>query len=227
LIIDGASTDGSTDVIKKYADKIAYWTSEPDTGVYSAMNKGIRQAKGDYLLFINSGDYLTEDADLTAVTKHIQGEDLVYFNLRLLFSTGVIKTKKFPAHPDFKYFTVETLPHPATFIKKELFLKFGLYDEKMKICSDWAFFVRAVCLEHCSYKYVDDSFSLFCLDGMSYDKSNQQLVFDEKLAYMQQHFGLYVGLFQDWYSRGLELKKIKRNFFVRVLKRLKLIQLEE
>ena len=61
IVIDGASTDGSVEVIKKYADKLAYWVSEPDKGIYSAMNKGIVRARGEYLLFINSGDWLADD----------------------------------------------------------------------------------------------------------------------------------------------------------------------
>ncbi len=56
IIIDGASTDGSIDVIKKFEDKIDWWASEPDTGIYNAMNKGIKIATGDYCQFLNSGD---------------------------------------------------------------------------------------------------------------------------------------------------------------------------
>ena len=219
IVIDGKSSDGSVEVIEKYASHINYWISEQDAGIYNAMNKGIQQAKGEYLLFINSGDFLAEDADLSKITENITGEDLVYFNLRLFFNTGEIKVKSYPDFLDFKYFSIESLPHPATFIKKQLFLNLGLYDECMKICADWAFFVRAICLGSSTYKHVNESFSVFCLDGMSSDKENQQRIFAEKLAYIELNFKLYVSLFRDWYDQKLELTKIKREPVFRVLKK--------
>jgi glycosyltransferase involved in cell wall biosynthesis len=223
LVIDGFSSDNSVNIIKQQADKITYWISEPDSGIYSAMNKGIRQAKGDYVLFINSGDYLAEDADLSAIMKHVEDEDLVYFDLYLQYKTGIISTKEYPKLLSFKYFLEDTLPHPATFIKRELFLKFGLYDERMKICSDWAFFIRAICLEHCSYKYVDNSFSVFCMDGLSSDEANEQLILDEKKAYLQQDFGVYMSLIQEYKKQKIELNTLYRRILIRILIRLKLI----
>ena len=70
IIIDGGSTDGSVDVIKKYADRIDYWVSEPDKGIYNAMNKGIIKAKGEYLNFMNSGDCFYDNEVLSNVYQN-------------------------------------------------------------------------------------------------------------------------------------------------------------
>ncbi|MEB3375019.1 glycosyltransferase [Bacteroides sp. CR5/BHMF/2] len=82
IIIDGASTDNSINIIKKYASHLSYWVSEPDKGIYNAMNKGIIKAKGNYLLFLNSGDWLENDI-LTRVFKESFTEDIVYADLYL------------------------------------------------------------------------------------------------------------------------------------------------
>ena len=80
IVIDGASVDGSADVIREYADKIHYWISEPDTGIYNAMNKGILQAKGDYCLFLNSGDALYTTTVLEEVFNQNFSEDIIIGN---------------------------------------------------------------------------------------------------------------------------------------------------
>ena len=80
IIIDGGSTDGSVDIIKEYNDKISYWISEKDKGIYNAMNKGIRVSTGDYLLFLNSGDHLSENNVLEKVFPYLDGTDFVYGN---------------------------------------------------------------------------------------------------------------------------------------------------
>ena len=80
IIIDGASTDESVDVIKEYADRITYWVSEPDTGIYNAMNKGILKANGEYCLFLNSGDWLYDNDVLNDVFSISPTEDIVYGN---------------------------------------------------------------------------------------------------------------------------------------------------
>ena len=77
IIIDGGSTDGSVDVIKKYANRIDYWVSEPDSGRYPAMNKGINQAKGDYLNFMNSGDTFYSSTVLVDIAKMNYTEDII------------------------------------------------------------------------------------------------------------------------------------------------------
>jgi glycosyltransferase involved in cell wall biosynthesis len=221
IVIDGNSTDGSVEIIKKYQDKISYWLSEPDKGIYNAMNKGIKQATGEYVIFINSGDTLRDDADMQKVLRHITGEDIIYFNLEISdinMNTNYIK--EYPNHPDFKYFAEDTLPHTASFIKRELLVKYGYYSELNTIASDWAFFMDAVCLLNCTYKHINDCFSTFYIDGISSNATNRQLLINERNKHIATAYPLYNSLYEDWINKKQELYKLKTSVSVRYLKRL-------
>ena len=150
IIIDGGSTDGSLDIIKRYEDNISCWVSEQDKGVYNAMNKGIKMAKGEYLQFLNSGDSLINSDVLNKVFKENKTEDIIYGNLMI--------GKKFLKSPpvlSFLVFFNDTINHQASFIKKALFEKYGLYREDLKIVSDWEFFMKTILFENCTHKYID------------------------------------------------------------------------
>ena len=85
IIIDGGSTDGTLDVIKKYADKIAYWVSEPDKGIYDAMNKGIKVATGEWINFMNCGDYFVANNTLESVF----GSGKIYKKAEILYGDSI------------------------------------------------------------------------------------------------------------------------------------------
>jgi glycosyltransferase involved in cell wall biosynthesis len=136
ILIDGGSEDGSINMIEKYTDKITYFTSESDNGIYEAMNKGVKKAKGEYCLFLNSGDWLVNDSVLEeAFCVFPDNIDIVYGNINV---DGLVK--KYPGYLSFNYFLFDSLPHPASFIKKSLFNQYGGYDEGLGIVSDWKFF---------------------------------------------------------------------------------------
>lgn len=146
IIIDGGSKDGSVDIIKKYENKINNWISEEDRGIYSAMNKGIKNATGEYCLFLNSGDYLYSPTVLESVFRDSPISDLICCLLNIEKADGSdpeiysIDTERITN----RYMFVRSLPHPSTLIKKELFGKYGLYDESFKIAGDYEFFVRVI-----------------------------------------------------------------------------------
>lgn len=221
LVIDGGSTDGSVDILKKNEDKINYWISEPDSGIYNAMNKGIMQAKGEYILFINSGDVIRRDADIKTIISLLGGEDIVYFDLEIADSiAGSSYIKKYPDHPDFKYFMEDTLPHTASFIRKKLLQEYGYYSESMKIAADWAFFTDSICLNNCSYKHVDGCFSTFYIDGISSQPENRRLLLAERKAHIKASYPLYYSLYNEWIEKKEELYKLKTSASVRYLRKL-------
>lgn len=167
IVIDGASTDGSIDVIKKFENAITYWISEPDTGIYNAMNKGIVKASGDYLLFLNSGDYLYNSDVLRKFIESDYDEDVIYGNIRCDFGNG-LEVRSYYGEVTLRTFVEETINHSGcAFIKKELFDKYGLYDEKLKIVSDWKFFLVAIGLGTASVRHVDYVISVFDTNGIS------------------------------------------------------------
>ncbi len=199
IVIDGASTDGSVDVIEQYADKITYWVSESDKGIYNAMNKGILQAKGEYCLFLNSGDYLLENKVLADFFSFDIKEDIVYGKLYLWYNEYEKSMKEYSDCLNFSYFLYETLPHPATFIKKDLFTKNGLYIDSYKIVSDWAFFVLNICKFNCSYRYVPLCLSVFDMYGMS-STADPEILKNEKNDFLMKNFPCFLKDLDDLFS---------------------------
>jgi glycosyltransferase involved in cell wall biosynthesis len=132
IIIDGGSNDGSLEYIKTNEDVFDYWVSESDNGVYHAMNKGIKNANGEYLFFLNSGDQFYNKKVLEKNNSFLKEKDIIYFNLKVIDENKVF-IKEYPEVLSFSYFVKDTLPHPATFIKKELFDRIGLYDENLRM----------------------------------------------------------------------------------------------
>ncbi|MDR1737562.1 MAG: glycosyltransferase [Candidatus Symbiothrix sp.] len=170
LIIDGASTDTSKSVIKKYADKITYWISEPDSGIYNAMNKGIRRAKGDYLLFINSGDTLYNTDVLSDIFEQVAAKnepELVYGDLQRVFPGAHTDIVSMPKTVTMFRMIYSTLAHPVTFIKKDLFDKYGLYREDLRIVSDWVFFLKLIIERNVSQLHLPIVVASFDMSGIS------------------------------------------------------------
>lgn len=166
IVIDGASTDGSVDVIKKYADRLTHWVSEPDTGIYNAMNKGTRLAQGEYCLYLNSGDFLAADDVLEKAFSHNFTEDIVSCNC-LDFDEKYEWLKVPPRNVSLFTFMGGSLPHPTSFIKRELLNRLGGYNESYRIMSDWCFFLEAVVVQNCSYRTLNVLLSKFNCFGIS------------------------------------------------------------
>ena len=197
IIVDGLSDDGSIDIIKKYESEITHSVIEADNGIYHAMNKGIRFAKGDYIIFLNSGDVFTDNTVLNSVIQEIKNEDFISCNLMLVSPVGK-SLKIYPDFPTFKYFLEDSLPHPATFIKRSLFDISGGYDERFKICSDWMFFIIMLCKHDATHKHLPVTLSEFQLDGKSSLVENLELIKNERKQILEAHFSRYTDLIQEW-----------------------------
>nr|WP_302831233.1 glycosyltransferase family 2 protein [uncultured Bacteroides sp.] len=169
IVIDGGSTDGSKEVILKNQKLFSYWCSEKDNGVYNAMNKGIRRAVGNYLFFLNSGDYFHDSTVLEDVKHFLEsGEDIVYGDL--LLSGGELDGKELisPDLLDIEFFFKTTIGHQACFIKRPL-LQESLYNENLKLVSDFEFLVKKIVFEDASYKHVRRIISVYDVCGISSD----------------------------------------------------------
>jgi glycosyltransferase involved in cell wall biosynthesis len=184
IIIDGGSSDDSLNVIEKNKNEIAYFVSENDKGIYNAMNKGILAAKGQYVLFLNSGDFLINELVLVKAKEYfVQNSDFICGNLYYELN-GESIVKKHPDQLTFSYLVSKTIYHPSTFIKRELFDKFGLYNEENKIVSDWEFFFKALALNGASYLKIDKTITNFDMMGISSTQIN--LVLKEKKEVFQK-----------------------------------------
>ncbi len=189
IIIDGGSTDGSIDLILSCQNKITSWVSEKDYGIYNAMNKGIKMARGEYLLFLNSGDILVSFDVLEKMMSSEDGtNELVYGNLKRRFPDGFLDTVDMPELITLDFLTNMVLCHPVTFIKKSLFLKHGMYREDLEIVSDWAFILKIFVHDSPKYKYKNILVSEFSMDGISSDIANVNLISYERKKIIDELF---------------------------------------
>lgn len=201
IIIDGGSSDGSLIEIEKYAKKINYWTSEKDKGIFNAQNKGIAVAKGDYCLFLNSGDCLADENVLQNVFSGNISADIIYGDLITVDAPGFKKHLKSPDHVGIKRMLTDTLWHPVSFIKKNLFSKHGNYNEKYKIVSDYEFFVRVIILKKVSLQYIPIDVSVFDTSGISSDMSKRRELEAERKMVQDKYFNPILLFFFRMYSK--------------------------
>lgn len=173
IIIDGGSTDGTLDIIRKYAGHICYWVSEPDKGIYDAMNKGIAKATGDYINFMNAGDSFISSEVLPKVISYLGEEDIISGNEIAIRNEKIEDYTKSPQKINFEFLCNDCLRHQATFIKTSL-LKQTMYDTTLKIAADWKFWFVQLLINKCSYKAIDVDICLFSRNGIStIDTANQ------------------------------------------------------
>lgn len=176
IIIDGGSTDESKDIIAKYtqrSSKLAYWISEPDRGIYDGMNKGIQQASGEYLYFLNSGDYLSDN-----ILAQIPWNKATYIagDVMLVKPQETINVKS-PDVPNIIFFLEKSLPHQACFIHRNLF-KEGGYSTDYKIISDWIHSVQSIVFENSTYVHVSLTIATCDGSGLSsdFDKTQKERI---------------------------------------------------
>ncbi len=205
IIIDGGSTDESKAIIKQYGDGLDYWVSEPDHGIYHAMNKGIRKATGNYLLFLNSGDCLYDKEVFEKLNVLLNDSYDIYYG-DIIYDEITRQSKRtFPDQLNFSFFLEHNLSHQASFIRKNLFDQYFYYDEDFKIVSDWAFFIYVICKQNASYKHLDLVITTYDATGLSSDLSNHKVMHTERAKVIERDFPLFI---QDYQT--LSLLKSKR-----------------
>lgn len=245
IIIDGGSTDDSVDIIREYAEDqtsnikhqtshIVKWTSEPDKGIYNAMNHGIEIALGrrvvnedhtsnithntsqeslcDYVQILNSGDLLAAPdvtermmsaicaqqsvlSNQTSNIRHqtsVENRPAIFYGNMLKSYDGKTIINRDTCGGDmytpesFLYFYKGTLNHDCAYIRRDLFEKYGLYNEQMKICSDWEWYVRAIVLGGEKPVYTNIDVTIFDMNGVSesYGK-NADIIKRERREYLE------------------------------------------
>jgi len=187
LVIDGGSTDGSIDIIKEFENRITYWISEPDNGIYHAMNKGILHAKGDYCQFLNSGDWLAANNVIEKMLNALPECSIFYGNMLKQLPNGKLyRDCGGKGAVSMLTFYRGTLNHSPAFIKRSLFEQYGLYDETLKIVSDWKWYFIVIALNNETVKYTNQDITIFDMEGISVtnpllDRTERRLVLEELL----------------------------------------------
>ena len=202
IVIDGGSTDGSKELIEQNKSYFAYWCSEPDNGIYNAMNKGIAKAQGEYLFFLNSGDCLHEKDTLSKVFCHQELADVVYGDVNRV-SNYSSYIHYYPHKLTTHYLITDGLCHQATFIRATLLKGYG-YREDLKQISDWyktvEWFRQGKTFAHTGLIIAD--YDMNGISSIAYDKSEEDILHEnifgkenirwvEESIEMQRMFDLY------------------------------------
>ena len=243
VIIDGCSTDGSVEVIKEYVaanpsndsffKHTIKWVSEKDNGIYNAMNKGIRKATGSYVEILNSGDNLASPDVTDRMVRALEKNEypaIIYGNMLKSFDGKTILNKDTCggacATDSFLYFYNGTLNHDCAYIRRDLFDKYGLYNEEMKICSDWEWYVKAIAIGGEKAVYTDIDVTIFDMNGVSESHGkNADLIKKERREYLEKILPAAVLHDYDKYAFPVEeYNRLKKHhlwplvyFFERVL----------
>ncbi len=172
IIIDGDSQDNTISIIEKYLGKITKFISEPDEGIYSAMNKGIRYSKGDFLCFVNADDYFVDNHVISDVAKYITehpSSEFIYGDLEVRYPSGrLINVNPPPPEKVLDELVCGCLPHQASFSRADLFFsKVGFFNENYRISSDYEWFLRLASNETVKLSYYPRLISSYYLGGLS------------------------------------------------------------
>lgn len=256
IIIDGGSSDNSVEVIRGYESSLSNrlsplasrlkWLSEKDTGIYNAMNKGIRMATGDYIQILNSGDMLAAPdvtermmaalLEIKGYRLEVKGSEngeadtpasrLSPLASRLKDCPAIFYGNMIKEYPDgrrvkdtcgggdhtpesFLYFYRGTLNHDCAYIRRDLFEKYGLYNEQMKICSDWEWYVRAIVLGGEKTSYTDIDVTVFDMMGVSESGGkNRALIQQERRTYLESI--LPVAVLRDYDKYAFPIEQYQR-----------------
>jgi len=181
IIVDGNSSDGTKEWLSENSQKISKWISEKDSGIYNAQNKGIDLANGTYCLFLNAGDVLVKNNVLEkAFSLMNQETDIAYGDVLLSNENGVYSKKRHPEQLSSLYLLKEVVAHQSQFIRRELFMKFGKYNEEFLITADFEFFAKMFWEKNVNLQHIPLTVSDFNTEGLSSSVSQRKKIEEER-----------------------------------------------
>ena len=192
IVIDGGSTDGTQDVIEDYREHLGYYISEPDKGLYNALNKGIRAATGDIIGILHSDDFYPKTRTLSEVAQGFQnsGADMVYGNGMFVDREQPDVIKRIYKAKPFKssYLKWGWVPlHTTIYVKKEVFTDYGLYEEQYRIASDYEITLRWLSNSQLKTHFINDWLVKMRLGGKSTTLALQKKKSKEDLAIIKKY----------------------------------------
>lgn len=187
IVIDGGSTDGSVDVIRRHEGRLANWSSEPDQGIADAFNKGLDRARGEYVMFLNADDHLAHPQALSGLVDFARARswpEVVYGDTELLdpATAQVLYRSSIPFSPA-RFVDAGTLPHAAALTHRRYFERHGRFDTSYRVAMDYEMFLRGV--PECGAEHVPFLVSRVRLGGVS--ARNRRWVVDETVRALRTH----------------------------------------
>lgn len=220
IIIDGGSTDGSALIIEENSEIITYWVSERDKGIYDAMNKGIKRATGQYLMFLNSGDLLADDTILALCVKTLTSKkeiDIFYGNIIVANHVNPIYDRHiYPNKIDIKFLKNDTLNHQASLINRRLFEEFGRYPTNYKLASDYWLFLRS-CLQQKKFHHINHCLVVYDFSGASSQDNYANYRHEKKLIWDSLVPSIINDLVNENESLASELQKLRQVLSHRII----------
>lgn len=187
VVVDGASRDGTLDVVKRHDHPRLRWMSEPDKGLYDAMNKGLRMARGDYVVFLNSDDFFCRTDALSLAASKIAetGADCIFGDVEFVRSDGstlsgrIYSARRF--RPALLRFGLMP-PHPAMFIRREVLVELGGFNTSFRIAGDFDIVARALLQRRKSYALLPQVLTRFRIGGISTSGIESKLIIGRELV---------------------------------------------
>lgn len=201
IIIDGGSNDGTLSIIKEYEDKIAKMISEPDHGIYDAMNKGVNAATGDIIGILNSDDFFENEDVLSNVANAFSldaGIDIVFGDVVFVSPDNLNNIVRYYSSARFRAWKLRfgwMPPHPATFVKRSVYDAFGLYNLQYSIAADFEMFVRWFLVHRLSYLRMDRILVRMRIGGLSTSGLRNSLLLNREIADACNSNGIYTNIF--------------------------------
>ncbi|WP_418301555.1 glycosyltransferase family 2 protein [Lysinibacillus fusiformis] len=185
IIIDGASTDRTMEVVEKYRDRIDKIVSEPDKGIYDAFNKGVSKSTGTIVHFLNAGDYYLDNGVLETILERFKKDSTLDYVHGILKTIDPITRQtdyyNFPTNTDVKESLIKgyAIPHPSFFVKKTCFDKFGYFNTNYKIAADTRLMAKCLLDLESQGTFIEKVTTVFEKDGISSDPSYEKLRIQE------------------------------------------------
>ena len=205
IVIDGSSTDGTVDIIKEYESRFngrMHWISEKDSGLYDAMNKGIRLASGEVVGVLNSDDFFTDKEIIATVAAEIGNHDAVYGDIHYVNESDLDNSVRYYSSAMFRPWKMIMgfMPaHPSFYCRKEIYTRHGAFDTQFKVAADFELLLRFIYIRKISMKYLPVDFVTMRTGGLSTSgmQSHRRILRDHINAYKKN------GVYSNYFLEGL------------------------
>jgi glycosyltransferase involved in cell wall biosynthesis len=209
IIIDGASTDGTIDVINSFGNAISKFVTEPDKGIYDAINKGIRLSSGEIIGILNSDDFFYDGNVIASVVHTFLNNDIDAVIGDVLF-VDPVNSSKVVRYYSSKHFNINKFkfgfmpPHPSFYVRRDLYEKFGYYKTDYKIAADFELVLRFLRIYNISYKYLEMPFVSMRSGGVSNKSISSNLTLNKEIARACRENGIitnYLLIYSKYFTK--------------------------
>ncbi|MCI4668417.1 MAG: glycosyltransferase [Bacteroidia bacterium] len=215
IIIDGASKDGTQDIIKSYNGLTNHFVSEPDKGIYDAMNKGLKLASGEVIGLINADDFLVHEHVISRVVREFEEKevDAIFGDVEYVDPDDLDRVVRYYPGKGFKPAMMKQgnmPPHPSFYVKRELYERFGLFDTQFRITADFEFMVRLFLKGGISYSYIPETLVKMRTGGASTSGLKSMLNINREMLVSLRQNGIssnYLHLYSRYFKKIFQLIK--------------------